>query len=299
MKLVSVIVPTYRRESDLERALFSLADQTYSDVETVVIDDNGNGEWNSKVKTIVDRVLEKYPDMNLKLIVNSPNRGSAKSRNIGIEQSSGEYVTFLDDDDVYLPEKVEKHIAFMTDGGYDYSITDLYLYDKNDTLVDKRVRSYVSDTSAESLLLYHLKYNMTGTDSMMFRKEYLVRIGGFAPIDVGDEYYLMQRAIDGGGKFGYLQGCDIKAYVHMDDSGLSGGEGKISGENALYEYKKKFFEKIDKKTVRYIRMRHFAVLAFANLKMSHYIRFLTMSLKSFACAPVECIKLFLGRKKLA
>ena len=69
----------------------------------------------------------------------------------------------------------------------------------------------------------------------MFKKEYLTKIGGFPPINVGDEFYLMHRAINGGGAFGYLPGCQVKAYVQTGEGGLSSGDGKIKGENALYE----------------------------------------------------------------
>ena len=126
---------------------------------------------------------------------------------------------------------------------------------------------------------------MTGTDTMMFTKEYLTEIGGFASIDVGDEFYLMQRAIEGGGKFGYLPGCEIKAYIHTGDGGLSSGDGKIRGENALYEYKKTFFDQLEASDVRYIKMRHYAVIAYAELRRKNYGRFISNAMKSFFASP--------------
>lgn len=233
----------------------------------------------------------------LNYIINNPNEGSAKTRNIGIEAAKGEYITFLDDDDIYLADKIKKQAEFMVSGGYDYSITDLILYNEEDKEIDRRIRSSIKDTSVSSLRMYHLKYHMTGTDTMMFRKEYLVRIGGFALIDVGDEFYLMQRAIDGGGSFGYLPGCEIKAYVHTGEGGLSSGEGKINGENALYEYKKKFFEHLDFATRKYIRMRHYAVLAFAYYRMKYYIGFIRYGFMAFLTSPLNCFKMLIESQK--
>lgn len=293
MNSVSVVVATYRRDGDLRNALESLAHQSYADMEIVLVDDNGNKEWNDVVFAIADEFKKKNPKVSLKYIVNNPNQGSAKTRNIGIEAAESEYVTFLDDDDVYLADKVKRQVEFMEKGEYDYSITDLVLYNERNKEIDRRVRSYITDTSVDSLRGYHLKYHMTGTDTMMFRKEYLSKIGGFAPIDVGDEFYLMQRAIEGGGKFGYLSGCDIKAYVHTGEDGLSSGDGKIKGENALYEYKKGFFDKVDARTRRYIRMRHYAVLAFAELRRKKLVPFAVNAFKSFVSAPISCVKLFL------
>lgn len=240
MKLVSVVVATYKREVELKNALESLAKQTYPNMEIVLVDDNGNDEWNRKVSGIVEEFRNRYPEIILEYIVNNPNQGSAKTRNIGIHSANGYYITFLDDDDIYLPDKIRKQVEFMETIQCDYSITDLLLYNEDDNEIDKRIRSYIKETTVETLRMYHLKYHMTGTDTMMFKKEYLIQIGGFAPIDVGDEFYLMQRAIEGGGKFGYLPGCEIKAYVHTGDGGVSSGDGKIKGENSLYEYKKTF-----------------------------------------------------------
>ena len=297
MEKVSVVVATYRRKAPLEVALKSLADQTYENIEIVLVDDNGNQEYNEIVLDIVNKFKAENPSIALNFIVNNPNKGSAETRNIGIKASSGKYVTFLDDDDLYLPDKVKRQVEFMIENDYDYSVTDLDLYDENDKLIDRRIRDFIKSTEQQDLFKYHLKYHLTGTDTMMFKKEYLQKIGGFAPIDVGDEFYLMQRAIDGNGRFGYLPACDIKAYVHSgENGGLSSGESKIKGENMLYEYKKQFFQKIDNKTKRYIKMRHFAVLAFAEKRRGKLGAFLKNGFKSFFVAPIACVKLLLSGK---
>ena len=285
MKLVSVVVATYKREAELKNALESLAKQTYPNMEIVLVDDNGNDEWNSKVSETVEVFRNRYPKIKLECIVNNSNQGSSKTRNIGIHSAHGDYITFLDDDDIYLPDKIRKQVEFMETNQCDYSITDLILYNEDDKKINRRIRSYIKETTVESLRLYHLKYHMTGTDTIMFKKEYLIQIGGFAPIDVGDEFYLMQRAIEEGGKFGYLPGCEIKAYVHTGDGGLSSGDGKIKGENALYEYKKTFFDQLEAGDIRYIKMRHYAVIAYAELRRKNYAKFISNALKSFFASP--------------
>lgn len=285
MKLVSVVVATYKREAELKNALESLAKQTYTNMEIVLVDDNGNDEWNSKVSETVEVFRNRYPKIKLECIVNNTNQGSSKTRNIGIHSANGDYITFLDDDDIYLPDKIRKQVEFMETNQCDYSITDLILYNEDDKKINRRIRSYIKKTTVESLRLYHLKYHMTGTDTIMFKKEYLIQIGGFAPIDVGDEFYLMQRAIEEGGKFGYLPGCEIKAYVHTGDGGLSSGDGKIKGENALYEYKKTFFNQLEAGDIRYIKMRHYAVIAYAELRRKNYVKFISNAMKSFLASP--------------
>lgn len=295
MPTVSVIVATYRHDDMLQRALESLALQTYKDFEIILVDDNSDDAWNRKVSDIVYAFSSKYPDVQIELIVNSDNLGSAETRNVGIRCSKGKYITFLDDDDIYLPKKLEHQLSTFIKEDADYGITDLYLYNNNDKLIDKRIRNYITSYSKDALLKYHLMFHLTGTDTLMFKKEYLDSINGFDPIDVGDEFYLMQKAIMAGGKFCYSPHCYVKAYVHSGHGGLSSGEGKIRGEVSLYGYKKQFFNALDKRSINYINTRHFAVLAYAYLRMKKYRSFIKYSFKGFFTSPISFCKILFSR----
>lgn len=294
---VSVIVATFRREGELERALNSLANQSYRSFEIVLVDDNGEESWNKIVKAIADGFIAENRDTPLRLVVNEKTKGSAMAKNAGVAEASGTYITFLDDDDVYHPGKIENQLTGMADA--DYSITDLRLCRIDGREVKHRQRSYIEKTDSDSLLVYHLMYHMTGTDTLMLRRSYFDQVGGFPPIDVGDEFYLMQRAIMGQGKFAYVKTCDVTAYIHTgEETGLSSGETKIHGENQLYEYKKEFFHRLDAKTIRYIKMRHYAVLAFAEIRRRRFGRFFCCGAASFFSAPLACIKLLAGRSSI-
>lgn len=293
---VSVIVPTYRREKELERALMSLLEQKYKNFEVIVVDDNDESMWNKKVLDVVDKVNVQEVGINISYIENHPNKGSAKSRNIGIEYATGEYICFLDDDDLYLPYRISNQIEAMVTCEADYSLTDLALYSESDKLIEIRKREYITSLEKDELLKNHLMYHMTGTDTMMFTKEYLEKIGGFDHIDIGDEFYLMSKAINNGGKFIYVPVCDVKAYVHTGEGGLSSGQGKIDGENALYDYKKGYFDKLDNKAIRYIKMRHHVVLAFAYIRQKKYRLFLSEAIKGCVSDIKGSISLLLNRK---
>ena len=289
---VSVVIATYHRDAALERALRSLKAQTFRSFEVIVVDDNNDSVWSRKVENII----KSQEGTEIRHIVNTENSGSAKSRNIGVENARGEYITFLDDDDEYLPEKIEAQYAFMKQGGYDFSLTDLELYYENGSLAERRVRDYIREYDRDSLLRYHFMYHMTGTDTLMFRREYLLKVKGFGPMNVGDEFYLMQRAIENGGKLGYLNRCDVKAYVHSGSESMSSGDKKISGENELYRHKKKYFDRFDKKTIRFIRMRHYAVLAYAEMRRNRYAAAAKYGALSAAASPAGCARLLAGRE---
>ncbi len=294
-KRVSVVVATYHREEPLREALASLAAQTYRDFEIVLADDNAEDERSEAVGRIVKQFKEEHPELPLLYIRNEENLGSAKTRNRAIEAAGGDYVTFLDDDDVYLPGKIERQLQFMLEGDLDFSVTDLSLYFDDGRLAEHKTRHYIKSTDPESLFVYHLKHHITGTDTMMFKREYLLGIGGFAPIDVGDEFYLMQRAIEGGGRFGYLPVSDVRAVIHTSDEGVSSGEGKIRGEHLLYKHKKKYWKALKRRDRRYIRMRHFAVLAFAEKRRGHTLAFLKWGILSALSSPIACVKMLKER----
>ena len=292
--LVSVIIATYRRKKSLSDALQSLVNQTYKNLEVVIVDDNDDENWNAEVEDIVKNFKDR---LNINYVVNESNLGSAITRNKGINVAKGQYITFLDDDDVFLPQKIEMQLCDMIQSNADYGITDLFLYNENEVLIDKRVRSYIKSSNVNDLMRYHLLYHMTGTDTFMFKTEYLRKIGGFPGIDVGDEFYLMIQAILNGGKFEYSNHCYVKAYVHsgVTDS-LSSGESKINGENALLKEKEKYYFYLSKRDIKYVEMRHYAVLAFAEMRRKKYIPFLIDALTAFSKSPIECVKMLIEHK---
>lgn len=285
---VSVIIATYRRAEPLRRAIASVKNQTHPDVEIIVVDDNADAQWN---KTVEDMVSSFE---GVTYIKNEQNCGPAKTRNTGIFAATGDYITFLDDDDEYLPNKIKEQLEVMVAEESDFSLTDLVLYNEDGSFNSSRQRKYITSMQTEDLLRYHLKYHLTGTDTMMYKTEYLRCIGGFTEIDVGDEYYLMLKAIEGKGKFSYLHRCDVKAYVHLSDS-VSNGDGKIAGENTLFEFKKQYFGSLSKADVHYIYMRHHTVLAFVYFKQKKIGKLFAEAVKGFCASPINMLKLLKQR----
>ena len=289
--LISVIVATFKHDEMLLRALNSLKEQTYKNFEIIVVDDNGNKTQNANVEAIVSQFRKENPQINLTFIVNNENLGSAKTRNVGIDASNGEYITFLDDDDIYLPENLEKQIENMLSTQADYGLTDIKIYYENEKLCDNRERSYIKSTKKDDLICYHLKHHLSGTGTLIFKKDYIEKIGKFGDIDFGDEFFLMLNAIENDGKFTYLPGCYVKAYMHYGETGLSNGESKINGENVVYNFKKKYFDRLSEADIKYIKTRHFAVLAFAELRRKKFLKALTNATKAFFVSPLDCMRL--------
>lgn len=108
--LVSVVIPTYKRFDTLSRAIKSVEYQTYKDIEILVVDDNEPGD---KYSCGVSRMISELAFPNLKLVTQEKHINGAAARDAGIRASKGEYIAFLDDDDLWLPEKIEKEIEFI------------------------------------------------------------------------------------------------------------------------------------------------------------------------------------------
>ena len=120
---VSVIMPAYNSEEFIEQAIRSALNQTYSNLEVIVIDDNSNDGTNSIVKKLADE------DDRVILVRNEHNLGAAQSRNKGMDLCRGEYVALLDSDDVWYPEKLEVQMELAQKENADivycsYAITD-------------------------------------------------------------------------------------------------------------------------------------------------------------------------------
>lgn len=161
--LVSVIIPTHSRRNLLERALDSVFSQTWSVLEVVVVDDASTDETPGYLETLQ---AEKE---NLTVVRNETSQGAAKSRNIAIRHSTGEFITGLDDDDYWLPERVEELVR-----AFDEEYSAVCSYDRMVTNNEERVWKKPAVISLDDLLYY----NRVG-NQVLTKKEYLDSVGGY------------------------------------------------------------------------------------------------------------------------
>lgn len=111
--LVSIIITTYGNSRWLKRAMDSVINQTYSNIEIIVVDDNNP---NTRARITVQNIIQQYmviDERKIKYIQHSHNRNGANARNTGIKYANGDYLGFLDDDDVFLPTKIEKCVNYL------------------------------------------------------------------------------------------------------------------------------------------------------------------------------------------
>lgn len=133
-ELVSVIIPTYNRYNLLLETVDSITKQTYKNIEIIIVDDCSPDE---RYLLLENTLKEKYPSLIIHIVRNESNslkiKGftcTAMNRNIGLKKSSGEYIAFCDDDDIWLPYKLDIQIKLMKEYKVEMSSTEGYFLDR-------------------------------------------------------------------------------------------------------------------------------------------------------------------------
>lgn len=133
--LVSIITPNYNCAHFIAQTIESVVSQTYSQWEMLIVDDCSTD--NSV------QIAEQYAakDKRITVIRNEKNSGAAVSRNKALEIAQGEFIAFLDSDDLWMPEKLEKQIAFMRENNCDFSFTEYEHIDEENHSLLKMART--------------------------------------------------------------------------------------------------------------------------------------------------------------
>lgn len=122
--LVSVIMPSYNTEKYIAVSIESVLHQSYSNWELIIVDDCSTDDTDSVVQPLLT-------DARIRYLKNNANSGAAISRNRALREANGKWIAFLDSDDLWLPEKLERQLSFMAENDYHFSYTDYEEIDEN------------------------------------------------------------------------------------------------------------------------------------------------------------------------
>lgn len=175
---VSIITPTFNSERFIAETILSVQAQTYKDWEMIIVDDCST----DRTAEIVASFQEK--DSRIKYLYNSTNKGSAFSRNIAIQKAKGKWIAFLDSDDLWHPEKLEKQIEFMTRNDIHFSYTNYCEIDES----SKEVGVLISGPEVITNKLMRA-YCWPGCLTVMYDAEFL-GLMQTAEIKINEEYAL-------------------------------------------------------------------------------------------------------------
>src|SRR5919199_6245537 len=168
MPLISVIIPAYNAEKTIKQTIESVLNQTFSDFEIIVINDGSEDSTLDIVSSIPDPRIQVF---------SYPNAGPQKSRNRGWGNASGEYVSFLDADDLWTPDKLEAQLKALQENqkaAVAYSWTD-YI-DESSQLLKRGGYMTVNGDVFPQLLL--IDFIANGSNPLI-RRQALIEVGGF------------------------------------------------------------------------------------------------------------------------
>lgn len=163
---VSVIIPFYSNVEWLEEAIESVLHQTLSDYEIIIVNDGSPEDDNNFIKKYGDHSKVKY--------FKTENKGPAHARNFGISKAKGEYLAFLDSDDLWLNEKLEKQVKLMEDSNLNWSHTKYSVFDE---VSNKEKRIYIEIENEDFKGVVYPKCLTKlhiGTPCVMIRKSYIL-----------------------------------------------------------------------------------------------------------------------------
>lgn len=158
MELVSIIMPSYNCGRFIAEAINSVLAQTYSNWELLIVDDCSKDETKD--------IVGSYADSRIHYQCNSHNMGAAQTRNNALKIAKGRYIAFLDSDDLWTPDKLEKQICFMEQHHYAFTFADYQIIQEDGTPLNKVLHMPASMT-------YHqyLRNTAIGCLTVMIDKE--------------------------------------------------------------------------------------------------------------------------------
>ncbi len=155
MDKVSIIIPIYNSRKHLKECLDSVINQTYKNLEIIIVDDHSTD--NSL------KLINTYHDKRIHIIKLSKNQGTSIARNKGVEISTGDYLCFLDSDDYWSLDKIQKQVAFMKKNHYSFIYSN-YSYLKGNKKKEVHVPKSITYEEAlknttifTSTVMFHMK----------------------------------------------------------------------------------------------------------------------------------------------
>lgn len=276
-KLVSILIPAYNAERYIAESLRSATSQTYRDIEIIIVDDGSTDKTKETILSLSDPRVRFF---------SQENKGIAKTRNRLLKEAKGDYVTFLDSDDIYLSDKVEKEARFL-DSRPDYFAvySDLrYFFDGAPNKFYKHKYTFPSGDIFSELLRKQFITNTT----LMFRRAVVDKIGYFDENtrEVEDWNYFLKMA-RAGMLFGFIDEVLVHFRLRWDNNTRFDKQVKIQADAV------DIFENLKKELSQEERVRYGLDSIIAKRKMRLIAMFLAFGLRREALRTTRSIDFFI------
>lgn len=248
LPLVSVIIPTYNRKDLLLKAIDSVLNQSYENIEIIVVDDNSEL---IEVRRWVETKLNKKPQ--IKLVQNNSNLGGALSRNEGIKIAEGKFIAFLDDDDIYYKDKIKKQYKKFQQKK-DNNVGLIHCFTKGVTQNGKLVEIYKNEHH-DLPIFESMLGNIAGTSLWFMPKIVFQEVGMFEDSPSKQDSILILKILSKGFTIYYVPEVLVEYTEDNIDNKISGmGIKNIEGIQNYRKWCRKnynFINSEERKNVEY------------------------------------------------
>lgn len=269
--LISVIIPTYKRPTFLKRAIDSVLNQTYHNIEIIVVSDN-DADTEYEFETLA--IIQKYKGQkNITYLPGIGNKGGCYARNRGLDVAHGEYVNFLDDDDIMLPEKIKRQLEVLEKNGWKAAVVGCCAAIKNAKGKIYRIEKPKFDP--DDILFSELCCNICTTSINLINTNICRKAGGFHYIESSQEHLFLIGIFSEDPTFCYVNEVLVEINQHNGPR-VSNNIKRPIGTLKLTKYlEENFYSNYDEKHIKILRLARLKedILAYCmmeNFKKAHY-----------------------------
>jgi glycosyltransferase involved in cell wall biosynthesis len=290
--LVSIIIPVFNGEPFLEKTLLSVQKQTYDNRQIIVVND-GSTDASAEIAA-------KYSLSDPRIqVITQRNRGVASARNYGLEHSSGEYVAFLDADDIWHPTKIERQIEVLLASTNSTGCGCVYALQRFIDVEDRVTGSGVFWSNAGAVSTHLVTSPVRNGSSVLTRRELALSVGGFDTIyqdfnaggaeDLDFELKLAARFPI------YVVSEYLVGYRSHESSMSSDRDRMLRATIAVFERHIRLNAALSKRSVNWARGQLYTQCLFNRLDSRHYVDALKMlarlAINDPALAPTQLLSL--------
>jgi len=245
----------------LKRAIDSVINQSYSNIEIIIVDDSPTDDVNRKE---VENRIATIQDNRVKYIRHECNKGACEARNTGIRNSNGRYIAFLDDDDEWLPNKLELQVMKFTDQQVGLVYCDSYtIYIKDNDKQNKCIRANrVNGWVYDKLIIENF---IGSTSFVLIKREVFGTCGLFNADMKSAQDYEMWLRISKKYKVDFVDTPLVNYYVHGGDRISSNIDYRIAGLERLNEINTDYLSRHP----RALSIRRLKLVPYYNIKSGH------------------------------
>jgi len=262
--LVSVVLPTRDRAHTLTRAIQSVLNQSYSNLELIIVDDGSSDSTEELVKGIRDK--------RILYIKNDISQGSNAARNIGCRATKGKYIAFQDSDDEWLPDKLHKQVIALYKSGQDVRVSFCgfrRMKGKKSTYIPKHIRGFKSGEWNYQLDL--LEGNFITTQTLIVEKSLLFEIGLFDEKLQRFQDWDLAIRLSTRSLFAFVDEPLVSAFITPDSISTKSNLFILSTENIISKHRDLFKACPPALTIQQLNMAVHSAKEFLPLTFAKYL----------------------------